>query len=423
MSHAKSQRRAWAAEWTKMIPVPKAIDIVKRETSSLGSETVRLSDSVGRILAEDILADTDMPPFDRSQMDGFAVIAEDTLKAPVGLRIVGESAAGHGWHRTLKRGQAVRIMTGAPVPRGSDAIQRLELATEAGDLVTINQPTEAGRYIVPRGSEIQRRGKLFGPGDAVDEKMVATLAAFGYSEIKVFVQPRVSILGTGSEIVMVEQKPGRDQIRNSNSVMLAAMCRQVGGVPRILRQTGDELEKLKSTISKATGLGEKKSSVRQSEILVLTGGVSVGKYDLTKLALRDLGAEIFFERVRLRPGKPTVFGKLNDTLIFGLPGNPVSAAVTFYLFVRPAILAVQGAKQMDLPSGFAALTGRAKGAKERDTYLPATLETDKSARLLATPLRWHGSSDFVGFAKADALIFVKRGQIIEAGEVAPIAYL
>ena len=397
-----------------MIPISKAIGIVKRETKPLAAETVRLSDTVGRILAENILADTDMPPFDRSQMDGYAVIARDTLKTPVRLRIVGESAAGRGWHRKLKHGEAIRIMTGAPVPRGADAIQKIELASEAGGIVTVDQPTETGRYIVPKGSEIKKRGKLFEPGDSIDEKMVATLAAFGYADVRVSSRPRVSILGTGSEIVTVEQKPGRDQIRNSNSVMLAAMCRQIGGIPRILRQTGDDLKKLKSVISKAVG---------QTEILVLTGGVSVGKYDLTKLALREIGAELFFERVRLRPGKPTVFGKLNDTLIFGLPGNPVSAAVTFYLFVRPAILTMQRAKQVDLPSGFAALTSTAKGAKDRDTYLPATLDTDRSARLLATPLRWHGSSDFVGFAKADALIFIKRGEIVNAGEVATIAYL
>src|SRR5687767_7410116 len=164
-----------------MIPISKAIDIVKRETRSLGAETVRLSDVVGRILAEDILADTDMPPFDRSQMDGFAVVANDTAGAPVELRIVGESAAGHGWHRKLKPGEAVRIMTGAPVPNGADAIQKLELAAETDGIVAIKQPTEIGRYIVHKGSEIKKRGKLFGSGEAVDEKMVATLAAFGYS--------------------------------------------------------------------------------------------------------------------------------------------------------------------------------------------------------------------------------------------------
>jgi molybdenum cofactor synthesis domain-containing protein len=197
--------------------------------------------------------------------------------------------------------------------------------------------------------------------------------------------------------------------------MLKVLCEQAGATAKILPQTGDDLKKLKAAISKATD--------GTSRILVITGGVSVGKYDLTKLALQELGAELFFERVRLRPGKPAVFGTLNDTLIFGLPGNPVSAAVTFYLFVRTAILKMQSASETSLPKGFAELTTSAKAAKERDTYLPATLETDRSGKLLATPLRWHGSSDFVGFARADALVFAPRGESLDAGSVALIFYL
>ena len=408
-----------------MIPISKAIKIIKRETKPLGAETVRLSASVGRILAEDILADTDVPPFDRSQMDGFAVRARDTAHAPVELKIVGESAAGRGWHRKMKPGEAVRIMTGAPVPDGADAIQKIELTNEADGIITILEPTETSKYIVKKAAEIKKRGKLFGPGDPINDKMIATLAAFGYANVRVFSQPRVSILGTGSEIVAIDKTPGRDQIRNSNSTMLKALCESAGASTRILLQTGDDLEKLKRAIARAVGLDRKKSAIRnpKSEILVLTGGVSVGKYDLTKAALQELGAEIFFERVRLRPGKPAVLARLNDTLIFGLPGNPVSAAVTFYLFVRTAILKMQNAADTDLRSGYAVLSSAAKAAKERDTYLPATLDTDRTGRLVATPLRWHGSSDFVGFAKADALIFIGRGESIASGEVARIAYL
>ncbi len=408
-----------------MISISKAVSIVKRETPQLGDESVRLSAAVGRILAQDILADTDMPPFDRSQMDGFAVIAKDTAAAPVELKIVGESAAGRGWHRKMKVGEAVRIMTGAPVPNGADAIQKIELIRESDGIISILEPTGVGRYIVKKGAEIKKRGRLFERGDAINEKMIASLAAFGYATVSVFSKPRVSILGTGTEIVPIGKTPGRNQIRNSNSAMLKALCDAAGASSRELPQTGDDLEKLKRVISKAVGLDQKISAIRnpKSEILVITGGVSVGKYDLTKLALRELGAELFFERVRLRPGKPTVFGKLNGALIFGLPGNPVSAAVTFYLFVRTAILKMQRAAQTDLRSGSAVLTSNAKGAKERDTYLPAALETDKKGRLMATPLRWHGSSDFVGFAKADALVFVPRGQTIPTGGVAKIAYL
>jgi molybdenum cofactor synthesis domain-containing protein len=310
-------------------------------------------------------------------------------------------------------------MTGARVPPSADSIQKIELTSETNGCVTINEPTQPGKYIVRKGDEIKKGERLFSKGERIDEKMIASLAAFGYASVKVTTRPRVSILGTGSEIVAIDQRPGRDQIRNSNSMMLKVMCEQVGGVAKILRQTGDDLAKLKRVIGQAVGI----SSDRRSEVLVITGGVSVGKYDLTKLALHELGAEIYFERVRLRPGKPAVFARLNDTLIFGLPGNPVSAAVTFSLFVRTAILLMQCASMVDLPTGFAVLKTQAKGAKERDTYLPAALETDPTGRLIATPLRWHGSSDFVGFAKADALVFVPRGEVLAADTPARIAYL
>lgn len=398
-----------------MIPISKAMAMVKREAARLGSETIRLSDSVGRILAEDILADTDMPPFHRSQMDGYAVKARDTTAAPVVLNIVGESAAGRGWHDSLGAGEAVRIMTGAPVPAGADAIQKVEVTRESGDSVTLNESTEKGRYIVRKGAEIKQGSTLFRSGEGVNEKMVASLAAFGYARVKVAERPTVSILSTGSEIVNIQQQPGQDQIRNSNSVMLQVLCQQVGAKVILLPQTGDDLKKLKASISKAVDSG--------ANILVTTGGVSVGKYDLTKAALRELGAEIFFEKVRLKPGKPTVLARVGNTLIFGLPGNPVSAAVTFYLFVRTAILKMQAASDPDLRPGFAVLTSPAKAAKERDTYLPATITSDKEGRQLTTPLRWYGSSDFVGFARADALVFVSKGETIAAGDVARIYLL
>ena len=405
-----------------MIELSKALNIIKRETKPLGIEIVRLERSIGRVLAEDIFADTDMPPFDRSQMDGYAMKAKDTSSAPVDLKLVGESAAGRGWHRVLRTGEAIRIMTGARVPHGADAIQKVELTKESGDVVTIEEATVKGKYIVRKGAEIKKGKRLFRPGELIDERTIASLAAFGYANVRVATAPRVSILGTGSEIVTVDKQPAEDQIRNSNSVMLKAMCERLGATAKVLPQAGDDLAKLKNVIAKAVGV---KSAIPspKSEILVITGGVSVGKYDLTKAALTDLGAEIYFQKVRLRPGKPAVFARLNDTLIFGLPGNPVSAAVTFYLFVRNAILLMQSASNTNLRSGFAVLTSDAKGAKERDTYLPATLESDASGRLLASPLRWHGSSDFVGFARANVLVALKRGEIIPAGGVAPIVFL
>jgi molybdenum cofactor synthesis domain-containing protein len=408
-----------------MIPVSKAIKIVERESGVLGTETVPLSSSVGRVLAENIVADGDMPPFDRSQMDGYALREQDVRSVPAILKIVGESAAGRGWHKRLGRGESVRIMTGAPVPAGADAIQKIELTKESNGSVEIIEPSAKGRYIVKKGLEIRKGASLFHSGQVINEKMIATLAAFGYPSVRVAEQPFVSILATGSEIVPVEKKPGRDQIRNSNSVMLKALCEQAGAKTKILRQTVDDLVKLKRVISRAVDSRIKRSPIanRKSQILVITGGVSVGKYDLTKVALKELGAEIFFERVQLKPGKPTVFARLGDTLIFGLPGNPVSAAVTFYLFVRMVILKMQAASETALPGGSAILTAFLKGAGERDSYLPATLATDPSGRLLVTPLRWHGSSDFVSFAKAEALILLPKGTSAATGEVAKVLFI
>jgi molybdopterin molybdotransferase len=396
-----------------MIPIAEALEIVRAQTPKLSPEIVRLEDSVGRILFSDTFADTDMPPFDRSQMDGFAVRAADTKNVPAKLALVGESAAGRGWHGELLPGQAVRIMTGAPVPAGADAVQKLELADENETHVTINEPAIPDKFIVRRGTEIRDLEVLFQSGERITPGMIAALAAFGYDRVKASRCPNVSILSTGSEIVEIDEVPGPDQIRNSNSAMLDALARGAGANTKVIPLVSDDLEKLKEAISSATG----------SDILVITGGVSVGKYDLTKVALEELGAEIFVEKVRLRPGKPMTFARLGETLIFGLPGNPVSAIVTFYLFVREAILGMQSANVTQLRSGNAILTKCVRAAKERETYLPCSLHTGKEGHLFAEALKFGGSSDFVGFAKAEALIKLERGQILDEGDVVEFLWI
>lgn len=397
-----------------MIPITTALKIVSREAKFLNAERIPLTDAVDRILAEDITADSDLPPFDRSQMDGYAVKASDTLNAPVTLKLIGESAAGHGWHKILKSGQAVRIMTGARIPVGADAVQKIEVATEDDEFVTLNESTEAGRFIVAKGKEIKKGKAVLRAGEAITAKNVSVPAAFGYAKVKVGRRPRVAILSTGSEIVEINKTPGRDQIRNSNSIMLRSLSEENGATATVFPIIGDDLSDLKSQISKAA---------KNSDILVTTGGVSVGKYDLTKLALKELGAEIFFEKLRLKPGKPTVFAKLKKTLVFALPGNPVSAAVTYYLFVRKAILAMQGASATDLKRGSAIVSRSVKAPKERDAYLPAAISTNPDGTLVAEPLTWHGSSDFIGFAGADALIAIERGKILEANTPLRILFL
>ncbi len=409
-----------------MIRVKKALEIVSRESYLLGEELVEIDRSLGRVLAENISADTDLPPFDRSQMDGYAVIAKDTSKAPVELKVVGESAAGRGWPGELKKGEAVRIMTGAPVPKGADAVQKVELTGDglvpfrnAGKSgtetsVTILEPTKKERFIIRKGHEIRKGAKVFSKGEVVTANMIASIAAFGYPDVRVARRPTVAILGTGSEIVEIDQAPGADQIRNSNSVMLKAFCGQMSEPVTIYPIASDRIAELKKRIS---------SAARKNDIVVITGGVSVGKYDYTKAALVEIGAQIYFDKIALKPGKPTVFAKLGTTFIFGLPGNPVSAAVTFQVFVRQLIMQMQGAVRPGLMQRSAVLGAIAKGTKDRETYLPSILDTDKTGRLIATPVKWLGSSDFVGFGRSEALIVVPPASTLDPGDVVTILML
>jgi molybdenum cofactor synthesis domain-containing protein len=387
----------------KVIPVAEAIQIVKGHTRPLASERVELAHALGRFLAEDIIADSDLPPFDRSQMDGFAVRAADVQSVPARLRIVGESAAGRGWHHEVSAGKAVRIMTGAPVPAGADSVQQVELTRELdqGQIVEILESIDSGKSIVKRGSEIKAGETVLRSGEQINAAMMAVLASFGYATVKVGGRPRVAVLATGSELVPVDQKPEQDQIRDSNNYSIGAYAELAGAIVERLPLASDDTEVLKRQITEAA---------EKADMIVTSGGVSMGVYDFTKAALKELGAEIFFERVALRPGKPTVFGRLpNGTLAFGLPGNPVSVSVTFNLFARTALLAMQGAKEPAMIEEWAVLARSVKGSLERESYLPAQLKTNDEGNLLAEPLKWGGSSDFVAFARASALIIVPRG--------------
>jgi molybdopterin molybdotransferase len=419
-----------------MIPISEAVKIIEREAFALPPETIDLSNAIGRVLAENIEADMDLPPFDRSQMDGFAVRADDTKNAPVRLKVIGESVAGRGFDGKMKSGEAVRIMTGARVPEGANSVQKVELTKENKEYVEILEPAKPLQNINKFASEIKKGARVFEKGEVITEQMIAAIASFGYAKLKVFQKPLVSIFSTGSEIVEIGETPQKDQIRNSNSMMLKVLAEKAGARTQILPQVHDDYEKLKNKIAEATGLEwrvesgewrvkENKSQIanRKSQILIITGGVSVGDYDFTKPVLRELGAEIFFEKVSLKPGKPAVFARLGDVLIFGLPGNPVSVAVTFYLFARHAILRAQSAKDCELKRGFAVCSDKIKGAKERDCFLPVSLSTNKKGELVIESLRFSGSSNFIAFSRADALVFVPRGKNLEKSDVAEILFL
>jgi len=401
-----------------MISVAEAIQIVRQQTAPLATERVRIEQTLGRVLAADVIADSDLPPFDRSQMDGYAVRAQDASAVPARLRIVGESAAGKGWHNQLEEGQAVRIMTGAPVPAGADSVQQVELTTELkdGTVVELIETVETGRSIVKRGSEIKAGEVVLRSGTTINAAMMAVLAAFGYAQVEVFRKPRVGVLATGSELVAVDQKPGQDQIRDSNNYSISAYAELAGAVTERMPLTGDETSLLKNQITEAA---------KRCDLIVTSGGVSMGVYDLTKAALKELDAEIFFERVALRPGKPTVFARLpNGTLVFGLPGNPVSVSVTFNLFARAALLAMQGTAEPALKRETAVLARSVKGTADRESYLPAQLTSNDDAELVAFPLKWGGSSDFVAFALTTALVIVPaNAKAIEAGSLVSVLRL
>jgi molybdopterin molybdotransferase len=390
-----------------MITVEEAIRIIKEQAEALPVETVALADALGRVLAEDIVADSDLPPFDRAQMDGYAVRSADTAIVPVQLRVAGESAAGRGWHDSMKPGEAVRIMTGAPVPDGADSVQKVEVTKESGSVVEIGEATEPGQFIVRRATEIRAGETVLLAGDEINAAMMAALASFGYANVKVSRRPRVAVLATGTELVAVGDEPAAGQIRDSNSYSLGAYAVIAGATVERLPLAVDDPELLKREI---------KDAAARSDALILSGGVSMGVYDFTKLALHALDAEIFFERVNLRPGKPTVFARLGRTLVFGLPGNPVSVSVTFNLFARTALRAMQGCKNAAMKEEWAVLARGVKGAIERASYLPAQLQTNDEGQLLAQPLKWGGSSDFVAFARATALVIVPEGvRTLDAG--------
>jgi molybdenum cofactor synthesis domain-containing protein len=406
-----------------MIPVAEAVRIIREHASPLEAERVPLGEALGRVLAEDVLADSDLPPFDRAQMDGYAVRSEDLREVPARLRVVGEAAAGRGWRGALRAGEAVRIMTGAPLPAGADSVQQVEVTREleGGASVEVARATKPGQFFVPRASEIRKGETVLRAGEQVSAARMAALASFGYALVAVRRRPRVAVLATGTELVPVGEQPGRDQIRDSNSYSLAAYAALAGAHVERLPFAGDDEGLLTRLISEAA---------ERADVLVLSGGVSMGAYDFTKAALRSLGAEIFFERVSLRPGKPTVFARLftskgaRPVLAFGLPGNPVSVSVTFNLFARTAIRAMQGDTQPALEEERAVLARDTKGSAERASYLPATLVTDGAGRLVAKPLKWGGSSDFVAFARATALVVVPEGVgVAEAGSVVGVVRL
>jgi len=392
----------------------QAISIVQEKFSGgldrLTSESVPLQQSRGRVLGENIVADRPYPPFHRAIRDGYAVRAADVTQLPALLRCIGELPAGQYFQGEVGPGQCVAIMTGAPLPPGADAVVMVEHAEAqapcAGKDHQVQVLRGVGRWenVVQQGSEAPAGAEVLARGRRLAAAELGLLAMVGRASVTVFRQPAVAILPTGDEIVPVDQAPDWFQIRNSNAVALGAQVASAGGVPKQLDIAPDQEERLRELIEE--GLN--------SDLLLLSGGVSMGKYDLVEQVLRGLGAEFYFQGVDIRPGKPLVFGSIQGNFFFGLPGNPVSTFVTFELFVRPAI-AMLGGAAFEPPVSFRARLSQPfqQNARLR-AFLPARVQT-ASGEPVVELVGWQGSGDLVGLAAANCLLVVPPGE----AELAP----
>lgn len=352
------------------------------------TEPVRLGDAAGRILAENIAADRDYPPFPRSARDGYAVRAADV---PGSLRIVGEVRAGEVHAGSIAQGEALEIMTGAPLPAGADAVIMIEHTERAGDRVHIARAIRSGENFSPQGVEAHAGATVLAPGRRIGFAETAALAMVGRECVQVYRKPRVSILPTGDEIVEAGQQPEPFQIRNSNAWSLAVQVARAGGTPEMLPIARDNYDHTRACIER--GL--------DADLLLLSGGVSAGKYDIVEKVLADLGAEFFFDRVKLQPGQPLVYGAARGKQFFGLPGNPASTMVTFEVLARAAVELLGGAAEAPLPLLRSRLTREFRHKTGLTRFLPARLSADGSE---VTPQPWHGSGDVAALAQANAFL-------------------
>lgn len=378
----------------------KIIEVVASRRRALVSETVAIQQALGRVLAEEVRADRDYPPFHRSTRDGFAVRAADLEKLPLTLALMGEIKAGDAFVGEVRAGQCVQIMTGAAVPPGADSVVMIEHTKPAKTRVTFERPAERGQNVVPSGSEAKAGQVLLSPGARLGYAEMALAAQVGHHRMKVNARPHVAVLSTGDEVVAVEKKPRPFQIRNSNSVSLAAQAALAGGEAVPLGNAPDSEPELRALIEQ--GLEE--------DVLVLSGGVSMGKYDLVEVVLRRLDAEFFFDAVAIRPGRPAVFGWCRGKPVFGLPGNPVSTMVTFELFVVPAIDLLSGTDARPLAVFRAKLGAPLRQKAALTHFLPAQV-TWREGEPVVQELSWQGSGDIVALARANCFLVVPETRL------------
>jgi molybdopterin molybdotransferase len=396
---SENDARAKILEAVRPLPPRKmSILFASRTDSSRGEE------ALDHFAAEDYFARLPLPMFDNSAMDGYAVIASD-CKKDARLRVIGEQPAGVDRKLRVSNGEAIRIFTGAPMPAGADAVVMQEDVTRTDDEIVIKVDVEVDEFVRKRGCDLGEGQKILGKGDRIVAAKLALLVSQGFAEVSVSDEVRAAIISTGDELAKPGEKIQPGQIYDSNSVLLQSLLKRSGAVAASAEHCRDDSDSLRAAMQRAA----------ENEILIVSGGVSVGEHDLVQKTLRDLGATIDIWRVAIKPGKPFLFGQLGRCFVFGLPGNPVSAFVTFLQFVRPAILKMMGATDVDLPKIPAKLTVDLTNAGDRAHYLRGKLENGNFA-----PIGRQESHALFGLSQSNALLRVGTGESFKAGEIVHI---
>ncbi len=403
-----------------MISMDEAIRIVLQHTSAIDGTNVDLMDALGCTLREDVRSDIDMPPFDKATMDGYAVVGEDVADArpenPAVLEVIEEIPAGSVPGKVVSNGQASRIMTGAPMPDGADTVVMVEdtVAERDGLGVRVLAVTEEGRNVVPLGEDVRCNQIVLEAGTLIRPPEIGILATVGVVSVPVYRRPIVGVVATGSEIVEPGNHPAAGQIRNSNGYSMMAQALRSGAETRYLGIVEDDEAALNAVISR--GLDE-------CDVVLLSGGVSAGIYDLVQGAMRDCGVEIYFDRIRMKPGKPLTFGALGKKLVFGLPGNPVSAVVGLELLVRPAVRKMQCMSEVHRPMARGKLAQGFRQSPGRKQFVPARSDEVNGC----WESRWvghHGSADLFSLSRANSLFVVEAEvEALDAGAEVDIVLL
>ena len=397
-----------------MIEMDDAIRIVLENTRPIDTTRVGLGDVLGRVLAEDVHSDIDMPPFDKALMDGYALrgadIASASQKEPAILDVIEEIPAGNVPQKRVESGQAARIMTGAPVPEGADTVVMVEDTKADADpeKVRVLSATETGRNIARLGEDVRDDQVVLRANTPMRPPEVGILAAVGHVDIEVYRQPVVGVVATGSEVVEPQHKPKPGQIRNSNGYSMVAQVLRAGARARYLGIVEDDVDALIQTIGEG---------LATCDVVALSGGVSAGDYDLVQDGMRDLGVEVLFDRIRMKPGKPLTFGVKGAKQVFGLPGNPVSSVVGLELLMRPAIRKMQGMMDVHLPIVRTALTADFRQTPGRKQFVPAHSVQGKNGAWESTWVGHSGSADLFSMARANSLFAVDAELAqVKAGE-------